>query len=61
MDSLERTCVVVIRVWREPEGIRARILLDASPDNDVDEVVVASLDEILSTVRSYLTERLGVS
>jgi hypothetical protein len=61
MDPLERTCVVVIRVWREPEGVRARILLDASPDNYADEVVVASVDEILSTLRSYLTDRLDLN
>jgi len=50
------TCVVVIRAWWEPD-FRARLILDRSPDPDANSVVIASLDDLLDTLRAYFTER----
>lgn len=50
------TCVVVIRAWWEPD-FRARIILDTSPESDANAVIIASVDDLLDTLRAYLEER----
>ena len=59
MSQLERTGVVVIRVWIEspglPEGFRARItLLGDLEEHETESVVAATPDESLEIVRAFL-------
>jgi len=61
MDQAERSAVMVVRVWREagaePGGVRGRITMTANTDRpDSTETAVASAEEILGHVRSWLRE-----
>ena len=52
-DPLESQFVLVLRAWREPNGIRARILVERF-DNSRVEAVTASADEVLEAIRNEL-------
>lgn len=55
MDDRAGSTAVLIRAWREPDGVRAR-LLRSGPGGQVEEVVVDSIERALRQAADWLAD-----
>jgi hypothetical protein len=53
------TWVVTIRVWREPDALRLRLLVGVPGGGDPVEIVSSSIEEACAALAVLVSERIG--